>query len=169
MKKHLIFLLITLLILSANQAHAASEVTLNPGTPVPEDTIAFTITADTTDTINNVFLRVQECAGSLCYGFDNLSTTPSGDTYTVSYTLTHSDATYMTYQVIIETTNGWIEESYVEVDLDLSGGDNNGNGSTTNGNAEDTEDDPFLYFLAAIAAVIVIGSALIVMVLRKKH
>ena len=141
------------------------NITLYPEEPAPMETVTFTAEITSEESIDEVWLRVEECArngNNICFADSrqNLSMVIIEDTndYTVAATLIHDDPTYIKYHLEILTGEGWhsTETTEQNLSIDTSNGDTNGNGTPNGGNG-DTDGTPGFEVIPFLIAI-VIGS-----------
>ena len=134
-KKAILPLLIASLIVALPvSVQADATVDIIPPEPKALQTIEVT-TQLTDENINAVYVEIQECNGNtgLCYSKVNETMSETtANVYTASVTLTHDDATYMQYTIVVQTDQGWITyEKDTKVTYDTASGSTNG-GSNDN-------------------------------------
>lgn len=146
---------ITVLNVSAVAAEF-DQIILDPTVPHPKDTVMFS-TKIKGENITDVFLIVQECNANtgVCYPRMNVSMTldQSGE-YETEVTLTHDDATYITYNVEVKDDTGWTASDSDKLNLDLTSPPND-NGST-NGNGNDTPGFEAITFLIGVCVTLIL-------------
>ena len=116
-KRGYIFITLMILILSIFTiipVSAEPTITLDPETPYPQSSVTFTANLADVDT-TNVYILVQECNGDtgVCYPDEtNASMTQkTADSYDVTITLKHNDATYIQYTLLVENNSEWTKYS----------------------------------------------------------
>jgi len=133
---------------------SVETITLDPEEPEPLATITFTAVVTSEETINEVWLIVKECKNTsgqkICFvdSFNvTMAPTDIEDTYEATITLSHDDATYITYNLNIFGDDTWYQSTDTELDLNLE--PPNGNNSSTDGNKDKTPGfESFAFFLA---------------------
>jgi hypothetical protein len=104
------------------------DIEMSPTNPVPLDTVIFTVSFDYGERPLDARLLIKECNGNtgLCYTPENKTVLNTS----AVFTLTHEDATYISYWVSLHELNGtWTNTPAVKVDLTIDGNDDGGNGS----------------------------------------
>ena len=149
---------------------AVDEPTLkiNPNNPAPLSTVTFTTTVKDENT-TEVRLVIQECINTteqqLCFQKQNISMDATdNDSYEVSFTLEHADATYIQYSLVIKNIEGW-KTYYKETITQLSESGNGEDGNSNNGgdntkNGKDTSGFEFI--------LILVSSIFILFILNKR-
>ena len=132
-----IFVLMGLIISNASIVSATDPtVTLDPSQPEPKSTVTFTASVDIDD-VSEVRLLISECNVNtgICFSDSNknLSMAEVSDgQYEATTALTHDDATYVQYTLLVKTDAGWtkyLEETKVNLKLSDNNGGNTNNGS----------------------------------------
>jgi len=129
-----------------------ADVTVDiiPEKPSPEGTVEIT-TQVTDENVIAVYLLLQECNGNtgICYSTDNITMTRIDNVFTSSITLTHDDATYLQYTIVVQTDQGWTEyHKETKVYYEIS--------SPNNGNT-DPDDSPGFEFAALALSIMFIS------------
>jgi hypothetical protein len=138
------------------------EITFDPAVPIIRSTFTLTATITSEDTIESVYVTLSECDESLgiCFpdSIQNLSMThvEGTDTYQVAVTLSHADATYMTYQLSVKHGGTWDTYPESEVDLQEPQTDGTPNGDTNDNGSSGTPGFELVVFLLAIALGMII-------------
>ena len=131
-----IFIIFGLFLTSYNiMAINVTTIEIIPESPKPKSEIEINAFIDI-DGVEQAYLQIQECDinTGICYERQNLSLSKIDDnTYTTSYILKESKATYIQYDLLVKTTIGW-EILIKERKTDLLLSQNNGNNN--NGNQE---------------------------------
>lgn len=153
-KNSLMFVfIITGLLISSTNAIANVTVDVIPEEPKALQTIEIT-TQITDENINAVYLKIQECNGDsgLCYAQDNITMTGTIDNiYTSSITLTHDDATYLQYTIVVQTDQGWTEyHKDTKVNYEIPS-------SNDNGDTNDGDNTPGFEFAALALSIMFIS------------
>lgn len=95
------------------------EVDISPETPVAGSEITFSITLDNYSKVDEVYLKYQECSDNLCYDNYNLSITGSDNgLYEKEVDLQKTEATYISYWVVINSNGSWFTSNEVKIDLE---------------------------------------------------
>jgi len=110
-----LFLLVSLLYLSANGTVAAKpvidDVVLDPSNPTPLSTILFTLTVSSEETIEKVRLVVSECTRGACCmcsrGYSEIMDRVNQGTYQARVTLEQEEAVAMKYHFEIKSDGMW--------------------------------------------------------------
>ncbi|MEM0466603.1 MAG: hypothetical protein QXL17_02490 [Candidatus Thermoplasmatota archaeon] len=95
------------------------EIQVSPEAPAVQSSVTFTVDV-TGEQIHGVYLFVQECNKNtgVCYTPQNTSMTEvAPGTYRATVSLTHGDATYITYAAIVHSEQGWQKTSDINRDL----------------------------------------------------
>ena len=100
------------------------DITLNPTNPTPLDTITFSISL-IGDLHFNGSLIVQECdfKTGICYNVQNISLPGNSLEHVINVTLTHADATYISYWVSIKNESDagvWIDYDAKKINLTIN-------------------------------------------------
>jgi len=142
--------LIGFIVLSTSSI-ADATVDIIPEKPSPEGTVEIT-TQVTDENVIAVYLLLQECNGNtgICYSTENITMTSTIDNvFTSSITLTHDDATYLQYTIVVQTDQGWTEyHKETKVYYEIS--------SPNNGNT-DPDDSPGFEFAALALSIMFIS------------
>ena len=174
MKKYVIYaILLGLIVLSLTFSGSAQLsvgfIQVEPEEPIPESTVTFTVEVmdPSGGAIESVNIIVEECNRDkgICYrpGYNISMTEGEPSQYQGEVTLTHEDATYITYWAEILHEGTWNTHDKTELNLSLDQG-NGGNGNGTPGNGDNGNQSPgyeILLFLVALGVSFVI--------LRKKR
>ncbi|OYT30075.1 hypothetical protein B6U98_00330 [Thermoplasmatales archaeon ex4572_165] len=139
-------------IVFSTSSMADVTVDIIPVKPSPEETIE--ITAKITDeNVTAVYVELQECNGNtgICYSQENITMTGMiGNEFTSSITLTHDDATYLQYTIIVQTDQGWAEYNKdTKVDYEIS--------APNNGNTDDDNNTPGFEFVSLALSIMFIS------------
>ena len=132
-KKAILPLIIASLIVALS-ASISADATVDIIPPEPKALQTIEVTTQLTDeNVNAVYVEIQECNGDtgLCYSKVNETMTETtANVYTASITLTHDDATYLQYTIVVQTGQGWTTyEKDTKVTYDTSSGTTNGDSS----------------------------------------
>ena len=135
--RKLIFCAIVISVIGAIVGSAAgalpSNIVVTPSSPTPLSTISISVTYSGV-TPSQVRVTVEECNGDtgICYpDIQNVSMSlVSTGTYKTNMTLKHSDATYITCEVLVQADGVWT--SYEKKNVTLSVNTNGGNGDDGN-------------------------------------
>ena len=159
-EKKLILCVILTSIFGASLASAAAadltfgEIAASPSSPAALSTVTFSIDISGAAP-SEVKVTVEECNGDtgICYpDIQNISMSLGTDgNYEADVTLKHSDATYITCQVVAKTDGNWTSSSKKTVNLsESSNGDTNGDGNNNTPGFE------VMLLLIAIGALILL-------------
>lgn len=155
---------LVLIIFSTNSyAMFSYEVDVSPEKPVAASEVSFTATFDNDSLIEEVRIIISECNENtgICYAdsTQNLSMTKVNDgQYNTTASLTHSDATYLQYTLLLKRNESW--SSYLnETKVDLKSQESN---DSENNEVKDTP---------AFGIIAIVMAAVFVLILnyRKKE
>jgi len=133
-------IIVSLIVVNASMCFAAptiDQITLDPDIPKPMSTVTFTVTISDHETVDSVYLIIEECKSGFCYIDPDSNKTMDKKTdgeYQLEVTLGHDDANEIKYHVEVKSNGDWSSTSITEIDLDTSSSSNdnsnNGSGST---------------------------------------
>jgi len=140
-RKTMIFfiMMISMLLLPTTLAVDPPTVSIEPKEPKPNETVTFTVSIPSDQTVTEAVIFVEECEEGLCFidNFNETLTETGSNTYEASITLKHETADVMKYRVGYSTPSGWVwypedtnERISVNLDTNANGGNNGGNGNT---------------------------------------
>ena len=103
------FLIVSVFIPAVLADPTVVRVTIDPAKPLPLSTITFTAILTSNETLDEVWLLVQECRVDLCfaYGFNKSMEQITNDTYQAQCTLMQEEATQIKYQLKIAYNETW--------------------------------------------------------------
>jgi hypothetical protein len=142
-----------------NNVWAENEPTIEikPESPVPESTITFTATIND-ENATDVRIVFQECDANteICFTKHNISMNSVDlDTYETSFTLEHSEATYIQYSLVVNSNEGW--KTYLDkTKFNLTIKQNDDNGKDNNNKDNDTPGFEFFGILISVIFILLI-------------
>jgi hypothetical protein len=131
---------------------------LIPNNPTKLSRINFSVDVSGDD-ITFVRINVEECNGKtgVCYPFQNISMNKISDiTYAQDVTLKHSDATYISYWVVVQFGSLWKDSAKTKLNLSIQQPD----GNQTNGSGDHKKSPGFelpVVVIAVAVSLILIG------------
>jgi hypothetical protein len=113
------FLIVSVFIPAVLADPTVVRVTIDPAKPLPLSTITFTAILTSNETLDEVWLLVQECRVDLCfaYGFNKSMEQITNDTYQAQCTLMQEEATQIKYQLKIACNETWFTSNTTFVPL----------------------------------------------------
>jgi len=147
------------LISTFNSVSAENEPTIEitPQSPTPESTITFTASVKDENT-TDVRIVIQECDANtgICFTKQNISMNSVDlDTYEISFTLEHSEATYIQYSLVVNSNEDW--KTYLDkTKFNLTEKQNGDNGKNNNNKDNDTPGFEFIGVLISVIFILLI-------------
>ena len=117
------------------------EITVSPDEPEPKSEVTFIATITSEESLDQVNIIVRECrkveGQELCF-VDSFNESMSffENTYRTVLTLKHDNATYIKYNLVIESNGTWYEYDPIKLDLTVEPTNGDGNGDGNNGNGD---------------------------------
>jgi len=101
---------------------------MDPEEPEPLSNVTFTSNITYNQTIDEVYLEIRECRIGLCYLPINTSMELVDGYYITDVELTHSDTTYISYQLKIKSEGEWYTNELANTTLKIDTGNGDVNG-----------------------------------------